>query len=225
MRQTSSNSYPRATPYRSPQPTSKAPEPRGTFLHTLAAALGLVVVTAAGTLLVVRSTEPPVPLAPPNDPPAVAKERPNERPPPPLPSASKPAPAPAKAKRPEQERFLQALGGLSAAHVYQSYLNIGLLADGVESEAHTKAEAEQMLATVAAMIDLVDRQLDKVGELGLEADDQQSVERIQELTVLLRRQASALRSYWASGDEEHITRYHEARETTWNTLSKLLGID
>src|SRR5260370_26930357 len=33
--------------------------------------------------------------------------------------------------------MLESLGGLSAANLYQSYLNIGLLADGVQSETFT----------------------------------------------------------------------------------------
>jgi hypothetical protein len=225
MRQTSNHSYPRGTPYRAPQQHPPTAEPRGRLLRSAAAAVALVVITAAATLLIVNFTAPrPAPLPAERSPVAENSKQAVKLPDPPPRPASQPAPT-ARGKRSGQERFLEALGGMSAAHVYQSYLNIGLLADGVESEAYTKAEAEQMLATVAAMIDLVDRQLDKIGELDLEADDQHSVERIQELTVLLRRQASALRSYWASGDAEQIARYHEARETTWTTLGKLLGLD
>ncbi len=225
MREILNHSYPRAQPYRPSEQDSPGGGPRIKFLHTVVAALGLVVVSAAATLLVVNFTAPRSPVSPQDSTPVAETGKQADKPPAPPPASKPVPPLPAKGKRPERERFLEALGGLSAAHVYQSYLNIGLLADGVESEAYTKAEAEQMLATVASMLDLVDRQLNKVSELDLEADDMQSVERIQELTVLLRRQASALRSYWTTGDEVQITRYHEARETTWGSLSKLLDLE
>src|SRR5262245_57768816 len=49
-------------------------------------------------------------------------------------------PEPPPARTPH-ERMLETLGGLSAAHLYQSYLNIGLLADAVENETYTEAQA------------------------------------------------------------------------------------
>src|SRR5207248_1450013 len=113
----------------------------------------------------------------------------------------------------------------SGAHVYQTYLNIGLLADGVESEAYTKAEAEQMLTTVGGMIEMVDRELDRLAELDLSEAEKAGIEVIQNLTVLLRRQGNALRAYWTTGEREQITRYQKAREMTWAELSELLGLE
>jgi hypothetical protein len=189
-------------------------------LLRLLAGAALVAVTAVTTAVVIRLTTPT---------PADAGRGPaaeDRQEPPGAGDAKAPAPAPKAADgKAAKERFLKALGSLSAAHVYQSYLNVGLLADGVESGAYTKAEAEQMLTTVGNMIDMVDRQLDKIADAGLDADDRQGVKRIQDLTVLLRRQASALRAYWATGEAEQVTRYQQAREAAWTNLSETLGIE
>src|SRR5580765_5514195 len=67
-------------------------------------------------------------------------------------------PAPAN-KTPRDERVLETLGSLSAAHLYQSYLNIGLLADAVEKEGVGQEQASDMLATVVSLINVVDKQL------------------------------------------------------------------
>jgi hypothetical protein len=210
MPDTSNRSYPRGTPFRQPgQKPQAAPRPR--TLPLALAALALVVVTAAGTMLLLN----------------LAATRPQAAAPASDGAAQTPGPE-ARAAPPgktERERYLAALGLLSAAQVYQTYLNIGLLADGVESGAYGKADAEEMLATVAGLIDQMNRQLDKIGDTGLGAEDQQNVERIQTLTALLRRQASALRAYWATGDREQIDRYHQARETTWKNVSEVLGIE
>jgi hypothetical protein len=42
---------------------------------------------------------------------------------------------------------------------------------------------------------------------------------------LLRVQSNSLLGYWATGEMEHVDRYHEAREQTWDDLKDLLGIE
>lgn len=148
-----------------------------------------------------------------------------------LPSPAKVAPAfPPMAAKPtselgQKEAFLEALGGLSAAHLYQSYLNIGLLADGVESKAYTMDEAKNTLGVIANFMDLVDAKLCKLSEANLDADDRESLQRVKTVTELLRLQVQTLRAYWASGDEAQASQYHEARKSAWTGLSKVLGLD
>jgi hypothetical protein len=214
--------YPRGIPYQSPDRTPQAGPPRRSFLLPALGALALVLVTATATVAVINLTSGRAQAD------RDADDRHTESPPVKAKAPAPPATTPAKAApltKTARERFLAALGMLSAAQVYQTYLNIGLLADGVENEVYTKAQAEEMLTTVVGLLDQGDRQLDTVRQTELDADDQANVLRIQGLTVLLRRQASALRAYWATGDREQITRYHQARETTWKSLSDALGID
>jgi hypothetical protein len=122
------------------------------------------------------------------------------------------------------ERMLETLGGLSAAHLYQSYLNIGLLADAVENETYTEAQANSMLAQVVSLMDLVDRQLDKLAKMDLSAEDKQDVERIRNLSGLMRTQVAALRTWWRTGDAAQAVRYHDAREKSWAALTEALGM-
>jgi hypothetical protein len=126
--------------------------------------------------------------------------------------------------RAQREQLLQTLGGLSGAHLYQAYLNIGLLADGVESKNYTEAEARKMLETVTAMLDTVDQQLARIKDAGLEPDDQKAIQRIHALSPLLHEQARTLLSYWKNRSKENVDQYHTARETTWRSLSEVLGL-
>lgn len=123
------------------------------------------------------------------------------------------------------EFFLEAMGGLSAAHLYQTYLNIGLLADGVESEAYSVAEAKKNLAVVTNFMDLVEDKLAKVEKVGLEPDDHDSLARIKTVADLLRLQSKALTTYWDGGMPEQAEQYQLARKTAWTGLSKVLGLD
>jgi hypothetical protein len=122
------------------------------------------------------------------------------------------------------ERLLETLGGLSAAHLYQSYLNIGMLADAVEKETYTQSQAEEMLATVVGLMATVDKQLDRLAKNDLSAEDKQDVERIRSLSALLRVQVVALRAYWSTGSAQQAARYHDAREKAWQGLSEVLGL-
>jgi hypothetical protein len=122
------------------------------------------------------------------------------------------------------ERMLETLGGLSAAHLYQSYLNIGLLADAVDNKTYTQAQALEMLTTVVGLMDTVDKQLDRLARNDLSADDKRDVERIRSLSALLRVQVVALRLYWSTGSGQQAVRYHEARDKAWQGLSAVLGL-
>jgi len=137
---------------------------------------------------------------------------------------SKPeAPAP-------RERALEALGGLTVAHLYQSYLNIGLLADATENDVYPEADAKKLLASVTEQMATVDQQLANLAEAKLEAEDQQHLARVRQLTALLRTQAQELDAYWGTSENDtdarksHETKYHKAREDAWAGIKDLLDI-
>ena len=155
------------------------------------------------------------------------KDKPLPDPPPaaPVPLTAKPKTTSDDAKSdspPSQEMLLEALGGLSAAHLYQSYLNIGLLADGVEGEVYSRADARKVLATVTGLMDTVDKQLARLPEEKLKKDERAALLRIRSLTTLLRTQIEELQAYWESGDKNHAKRFHKLREEAWAGIKELL---
>jgi hypothetical protein len=121
--------------------------------------------------------------------------------------------------------FLEALGSLSATHLYQSHLNIGLLADAVESGTYTSAEAEESLKPVLDMMKLVETRLTSVARSELDAEDRRSIQQIQAVSALLRLQADALRAYWATGEKQQADDFQQARQASWQGVSKVMGLD
>jgi hypothetical protein len=117
--------------------------------------------------------------------------------------------------------LLSALGALSGANLYQSSVNLGLLADGVESKAYTKAEGEAMLARTLGVLDEVDRQFGKLKEARIDPEERQPIERIQKLSQLLRAQAEALRAYWKTDGATEEARYVAARREAMAALAAL----
>src|SRR5262249_10827030 len=121
--------------------------------------------------------------------------------------------------------LLEATGSLSAAHLYQTHLNIGLLADGVESETYTVEEADKNLKSVLDLMKMVDTQLTRVAKDGIDKEDQDSIREMQAIAGLLKLQSASLKAYWANGDMEQAAQYHKARKAAWQGLSKVMGME
>lgn len=139
--------------------------------------------------------------------------------PPPRKLAATPAPGPAR------EPYLETIGGLSAVHLYQSYLNIGLLADAVENETYTRSEAISIMLTVSELVNLVEKQLQKLPKGDISTEDEAALEAVRILIGLLRTQSNALMGYWGSGEDAHADRYQTAREQCWLALREVLGLE
>lgn len=118
----------------------------------------------------------------------------------------------------------EALGELTASHLYQTYLNIGLLADSVEGEVYEKDEAKKVLDTVAGLMTSVDKQIDRVARQVLSAEERKAAEQAQQIMNSLRTQARELQSYWENGQKDHVTRFHQARKDSWDGIKTLLNI-
>ncbi len=194
----SANHYPRSLPFRPPTPNRQPPRnpaaPNATAkpltFWLCLAALAFALSVLAGWLLGGRPGKVP----------------------PPVPAAS----ADANAIR---QPLLETLGSLSAIHLRQSYLNIGLVADAVEKQTYTQEVGNDMLDTVLALMSTVDQQLAKLAKSELGEDDRQDVEHVQHLSALLRIQATALRAYWLTHDASQAARYHEAGEKAWTEIN------
>jgi hypothetical protein len=131
----------------------------------------------------------------------------------------------ARADKVDSKPLLSALGSLTGAHLYQSYLNIGLLADGVEGEVYTPDQARKLLATVAGLMDAVERQLARLPSAGLGPAERRHIARTSDVLALLRTQAKELRAYWDSGKKEHAAAFHEARARAWSGIKDLLALE
>jgi hypothetical protein len=201
-------------------------------------------VPTGGTPVPPDPAEPaPAPAAPRVAPPSIPRQ-PAEQPAPakpavpnparePLPAPPTPPPAPPAAvmdrkpavpAAPAAEPLLEALGGLTAASLYQTYLNIGLLADATEHAVYAPADARKVLQTVTDLIDTADRQLAALPEAGLQEDERKALARSRTLLGLMRTQTRELRAYWDTGKKEHAAQFHKAREEAWAGIKDTLGI-
>lgn len=170
----------------------------------------LLAVPLLAGLIAYRINRAPAPASAPPPPDAISAA------PTPAPHPTQPAAAP--------NECLEALGSLSVAHLYQTHLNLGLLADGVESGAYTIAEAEESLKPVVDLMTQVDARLAKIAKSELPADDRRALEQVQAVSALMRLQADALRAYWAKSETQRAEDFQAARKASWDGLAKVMGI-
>jgi hypothetical protein len=119
---------------------------------------------------------------------------------------------------------LQTIGTLTAAHYFQTYLNIGFIADGKGKGTYSLEDARKVLQSVLSVVDSVDRQLEALGKRNLDKGDRESLEQMRAISAQLRQQGQELQTYWASGKDEDAARYETLRQKTYAAISKLMGI-
>jgi hypothetical protein len=124
----------------------------------------------------------------------------------------------------ERRQLLETIGTLIAAHCYQSYFNIGLLADGRAKGTYNDKDANKLLDSILSILGTVEQKLTALDKLALDKDDRASLAQMRELSGLLRRQANDLQALWDSGREEDAARYESTRKDAWAAISKLLGV-
>ncbi len=133
-----------------------------------------------------------------------------------------PAPLPAKEER---VLLLQTVGLLSAAQVYQAYLNIGFLADGKANGTYEEKDIQQIMASVSNLLSATDKQLDQFAKVEMSRADRDGMERIRKLSALVRQQGEELQAFWKTGDKERGVKYEKLRQEAWVGISDLLSLD
>jgi hypothetical protein len=124
----------------------------------------------------------------------------------------------------ERRQLLEVLGALTASHCYQTYLNIGFIADGKANGTYTEKDAYKLLDSVLALVSSVDRKLAALDRIDLDKEDRASLEQMRTLSILLRKQAKDLQTFWDTGKEEDAARYESVRKDSWAALSRLTGV-
>jgi hypothetical protein len=135
-----------------------------------------------------------------------------------------PTAAAAEDSKTDRRRLLETVGALTAAHCYQTYLNIGLIADGKAKGAYSNQDARQVLDSILSLQSSIDRNLASLTKLDLDKRDLESLEQMRDLSALLRQQGKDLKAFWDSGKEEDAARYDDTRKDSWAAIGRLTGI-
>jgi hypothetical protein len=124
----------------------------------------------------------------------------------------------------QHECLLENFGSVSSIYLYQSYLNVGLLADAVKNGAYTKDRAADLLSTIMTLLETVDAQMQKLDNIGLDEDETAAVGQIHKISELLQAQTESLQTHWKTGEKASLEKFNQARRESWNELRQILGL-
>ncbi|MEK6237339.1 MAG: hypothetical protein N2C14_21725 [Planctomycetales bacterium] len=140
-----------------------------------------------------------------------------------------PATAPVGAERlaeDDDQALLETVGTLSAGHLYQTYLNIGFLANGVSEEVYEPEQAQRLLDSVLSLTETLDRQLARVDALRIAPADRRVIADLRKVSQSLRTQGKHLQDFWDADDADDADRsrqaYEKSRQESWKGIAAKL---
>ncbi len=119
----------------------------------------------------------------------------------------------------------QMIGVLSASYLYQSYLNIGYLADATEGAVYSEEEA---LTQVDGLLNVIGGVRDELLAYSRQVEsesDRLYLENLVKVADLLIQEASALLRYYESNDQEYAKQYMEFNAMAQKAIGQLLGVE
>lgn len=123
-------------------------------------------------------------------------------------------------------QLLSTIGVLSAGHLYQTYLNIGLLADAVSKGHYEVDQAGPLLESVVSVAETYERELARCSSARLSDEDRQTIQRLRDANQKVLAQGQALKKYWAQEDVRLAEKQHEAyeaaRRDAWQAVRQIL---
>ena len=123
-----------------------------------------------------------------------------------------------------QVQTAETVGLLATLYLYQTYLNIGLLADCRAEEVYDDKQVESLLVSQLGPLDAVERQFQSLQKQARSPAERASLEQMQKVIGPLRRQGKHLHAYWHGDKESDAQQYQAARQESWRHLSALMGL-
>jgi hypothetical protein len=118
----------------------------------------------------------------------------------------------------------EAVGTFAGLNLYQTYLNIGLIADAKAEGVYEEKQARELLDSVLKPVDDLSARLARLAR-DAPKEDREGMEECRRLYGLLQKQGKALQAVWSSGKKEDAEAYDVARKQAWEGISKLLKLD
>ena len=126
---------------------------------------------------------------------------------------------------PVEAELLETIGLLAGTQLYQTYLNIGFLADARVEGTYDDESCGKLLASVLVPLDKVDKRLESLVKTTGKKPDQAALIRLRKVAKLLQLQGKHLQTLWAGGKTTDREKYEAARKSAWKELSDLLQIN
>jgi hypothetical protein len=125
-----------------------------------------------------------------------------------------------------QDENLQAVGALSSANLYLTYISIGAVADNHSRELYTDEFAASLLTSITEIT------RNSIGSLQaildsepLDEEDTAYVNQTIDALEVLIKQAESYKTYMERNSPEYAAIYNNYKQIAWQQVSKILGLE
>ena len=122
---------------------------------------------------------------------------------------------------------LEAIGGSGGMLLYNTYLVIGMAADGFSKEVYTAEEAVKIVQEQLNSSEIIHQQYEALLKSGFLSDpaDAEYLDELSDVFGLVRQEGEALLKYIESGQDADAIEYDTRRNQAWSEISSLLGFE
>ena len=125
-----------------------------------------------------------------------------------------------------QDSNLQAVGALSSANLYLTYVSIGAIADSHSREIYKDETAASLLTSITGITKNSIGSLHKVLESeSLDEDDTNYLKETIDTLEVLIEQAESYKTYIEKNSSEYVAIYNNYKEVARQQVTKLLGFE
>ena len=133
-------------------------------------------------------------------------------------------PAPARADAETEGALLRALGGATAAYLYETHQKVGIIADARTKKVYDLETCEKEIQVTVNILKVVDKQMADLLKSDLADAEKKTVRTVKAIISKQIKAAEGLKSYWDSKDNDDLDTYKTNREEAWTELKKLMGL-
>ena len=119
---------------------------------------------------------------------------------------------------------LEAIGALSASHVYFLHGYIGTMADGFVEDVYSSRETHTAMEKVATHIGVVVERLNDVVDSGVSREDERFIDDLLTVYQQLQHQSETLSDYTRSDDNEDLEDWSNIRDRCWKNIQEILDL-
>ena len=120
--------------------------------------------------------------------------------------------------------LLRALGGATAAYLYETHQKIGIIVDARSKKSYDQATCDREIQVSINVLKVIDKQMGELLKSELADSEKKTVRQVKSIISGQLKSAEALKSYWENRDPDDLDTYKVNRVESWKELKKLMGL-
>ena len=123
-----------------------------------------------------------------------------------------------------EEKLFYGVGHFGSAMLYQSFINIGVIADGYAKKIYPAEQAKAILQTSTHFLTLSENVLKELSAFSISETDRKTLTDMRDIVNDLRQEADHFMKYLTSKKDEDVKNFDSFRVSAWGKIRKMMDI-